>query len=535
MTTAPTRPAEVGTVFPVPAGPVVEALAQRLRATAQVLLTPGLAAAADAGADDAERAGSLLHHLVAELHPNPSIPGLWLLFTAVAAAFPDADELVEARRFFEHATPDEAAVYLLDACYIATRNGGTPTAHMDVVVERVLVDVDFCARNEHHTGIQRVVRETMPRWTRDHDLLLVAWTDAHGAMRPLTAHETERVLDWYGRQHRHRTARDSTAHDAVSSEVPEPAPHTESAGRLVVPWRSHIVLAENPEPQRCPSLAAVAQYSGNTVTAIGYDCIPAVSPELVHPGLPDRFMSYLSVVKHAEVIAGISASATAEFEGFAQMMPAQGLPGPRVVEVVLPVQVPPPDPAAEPSPSGLPLVLSVGSFEPRKNQLALLVAAERLWREGLAFELRFIGGGGWRTEFEALVNRLSHQGRDVSVAVQVSDLELQTAYRQARFTVFTSLHEGFGLPVAESLAYGVPALTTSYGSTAEIAVDGGALLVDPRDDEALVAQLRRMLTDDALVGRLRAAARARPVRSWDDYAAELWQALVVGPRPAEAA
>ena len=150
----------------------------------------------------------------------------------------------------------------------------------------------------------------------------------------------------------------------------------------------------------------------------------------------------------------------------------------------------------------------------------------------MSFRLLVIGGGGWRTEFEALVNRLKTRGRDVDVAVQVSDHELREAYRRARFTVLASLHEGYGLPVAESLAYGVPALTTSYGSTAEIAADGGALLVDPRDDDALVRELRRMVTDDALVADLRADALARPVRTWDDYAAELWQTLATGSVPA---
>jgi glycosyltransferase involved in cell wall biosynthesis len=87
------------------------------------------------------------------------------------------------------------------------------------------------------------------------------------------------------------------------------------------------------------------------------------------------------------------------------------------------------------------------------------------------------------------------------------------------------LHEGYGLPVAESLAYGTPALTTDYGSTAEIAAEGGALTVDPRDDDALVNAMRRLLTDDDLVTELEQAAGARPIRTWDDYARELWDVL----------
>jgi glycosyltransferase involved in cell wall biosynthesis len=92
--------------------------------------------------------------------------------------------------------------------------------------------------------------------------------------------------------------------------------------------------------------------------------------------------------------------------------------------------------------------------------------------------------------------------------------------------IFPSLNEGFGLPVAESLASGTPVITSDHGSMREIAVAGGALLVDPRDDLDITGALRALLTDDELHARLSAQARALPHRSWDSYAAELWQYLV---------
>jgi glycosyltransferase involved in cell wall biosynthesis len=80
--------------------------------------------------------------------------------------------------------------------------------------------------------------------------------------------------------------------------------------------------------------------------------------------------------------------------------------------------------------------------------------------------------------------------------------------------------------VAESLAFGTPVITTSYGSTEEIASTGGSLLVDPRDDEAIVAAMRKLLLDDDLVQELRDQIKARPLRSWQQYATELWDCLV---------
>jgi glycosyltransferase involved in cell wall biosynthesis len=108
----------------------------------------------------------------------------------------------------------------------------------------------------------------------------------------------------------------------------------------------------------------------------------------------------------------------------------------------------------------------------------------------------------------------------------VTDTELWALYREARFSVFVSLHEGFGLPVAESLALGTPALTSNYGSLAEIAEGGGCATVDPRSDDQVIAGMRKLLTDDKVIATLRAQAAGRPVRGWDEYARELWAAAL---------
>ncbi len=80
--------------------------------------------------------------------------------------------------------------------------------------------------------------------------------------------------------------------------------------------------------------------------------------------------------------------------------------------------------------------------------------------------------------------------------------------------------------MAESLALGTPVITSEYGSMAEIAAGGGALTVDPRDDHAIADAMRDLLTDDALLAQLESQARARPSRTWDDYARETWSVLV---------
>lgn len=92
--------------------------------------------------------------------------------------------------------------------------------------------------------------------------------------------------------------------------------------------------------------------------------------------------------------------------------------------------------------------------------------------------------------------------------------------------MFPSLHEGFGLPVVESLAHGTPVITSDFGSTAQSGAAGGTVLVDPRDDDALTGAMRTLLTDDDVLARLRAEIARRPERTWQDYADELWTQLV---------
>jgi glycosyltransferase involved in cell wall biosynthesis len=112
----------------------------------------------------------------------------------------------------------------------------------------------------------------------------------------------------------------------------------------------------------------------------------------------------------------------------------------------------------------------------------------------------------------------------------MKDAELWQHFRDARFSVFMSLHEGYGLPVVESLALGTPVLTANYGSLAEIAAAGGCLTADPRDDQQIVEKMLALLTDDGLVSRLETEAASIPRRTWSDYAAELWREARLGER-----
>lgn len=512
------RPTTTGSAAPAPTREdAALALAGRLRAAAGAMRVdvppPGDRAAQDAA--------DVLVHLCRDLHAHPADDRIWLVMTCIATAYPSRDEVDDARRMIELNGPDDVALMLLENGLHRARLSGLPLARFEVLTGQVLVDVDFSARHDLHTGIQRVVRNLLPRWNLDRAIVPVAWARNQGMLRRLDPTESTRIYDWVAHEKAVAERRRSGLRELDVLPPAEPV--------TVVPWRCVLVLPEVPPREAVERIAAIGACSNTAVVAVGYDMIPLVSADTVAIEEPTKFMPYLAAIKFADRVAGISQAAADEFAAFASMLPTQGLTGPEVVAVSLPVELNAERPPAAPAgtaPTDRPQIVVVGSHDTRKNHLAVLHGAELLWQEGLDFGLVFIGGGGSNQEFFRRVKTLAGRGRPVEVRTSVPEDELRRAVAEARFTMFPSIHEGYGLPVAESMALGTPVITTNYGSTAEIAADGGALTVDPRDDASITAAMRVLLTDDAELARLRAAIAARTERTWQDYADELWAGLV---------
>lgn len=154
-----------------------------------------------------------------------------------------------------------------------------------------------------------------------------------------------------------------------------------------------------------------------------------------------------------------------------------------------------------------PVVLCVAQKRPYKNQEALVRAIAAL-RDELAPQLVLPGAATpYEEELRALAAELGVADR-VHFPTWVSDEELEALYRLARCFVLPSRMEGFGLPVLEAMARDLPVACSDRWSLPEVAGDA-ALLFDPDDQDAITRDVRRLLTDDALVARLVAAGRER--------------------------
>lgn len=171
--------------------------------------------------------------------------------------------------------------------------------------------------------------------------------------------------------------------------------------------------------------------------------------------------------------------------------------------------------------------LYVGTLQPRKN-LARLIGAyhQLLQRQPLPWDLVLAGAEGWESAaLRQLVADLKLTKR-VHFPGYVADEALPALYYGARFFCFPSLFEGFGLPILEAQAHGVPVMSANNSALPEIAGDA-ALLIDPTDVDAIADAMYQLSQDEALRQRLIAAGYENVKRfSWEKAAQETLAVLL---------
>ncbi len=138
-----------------------------------------------------------------------------------------------------------------------------------------------------------------------------------------------------------------------------------------------------------------------------------------------------------------------------------------------------------------PYVLSVGTLQPRKNYVRLIRAFNQLANQPTN-QLLIAGGRGWLYK-DIFAEAEKHSDR-VHILGFVDDADLPALYRNAALFAFPSLYEGFGFPVLEAMACGVPVVCSNASSLPEVAGDA-ALLIAPSDTGGLAAAMARVLED----------------------------------------
>ena len=144
-------------------------------------------------------------------------------------------------------------------------------------------------------------------------------------------------------------------------------------------------------------------------------------------------------------------------------------------------------------------ILSVGTLGPHKNQLALIKTLKILHDRGaLSFQLLVVGAKGRKkAQLLEVIRSSGLAGKDILFLGYVPDEDLPTLYSGSSLFVFPSLYEGFGLPLVEAMACGVPVVASNTSSIPEVVGDAG-LLVPPTQPEAFAEAILRVRGDKGL-------------------------------------
>jgi glycosyltransferase involved in cell wall biosynthesis len=167
------------------------------------------------------------------------------------------------------------------------------------------------------------------------------------------------------------------------------------------------------------------------------------------------------------------------------------------------------------------LILFAGALQLRKNVGGLVKAFERLpsdWRLVLAGSAKGYGA-------DAILRQIAESScrERIQVTGYAAREKLEELYGKASIFAFPSFDEGFGIPILEAMAHGVPVMTSNRPALVEVASDA-ALLVDPYDTDEIASALRRLIDDPELCGELTQLGKARAkLYTWERAVTETYR------------
>lgn len=286
-------------------------------------------------------------------------------------------------------------------------------------------------------------------------------------------------------------------------------------------------------PNHAAALLHARRHARVRYVPLIHDCGPLMLPEMTGRALVGDFARWLAnaVLLADGMIANSQATQTDLREVAERHLPGLLPPAP-----VIPLAAT--DAARAPGRSPLPrtvksFVLCVGSMEPRKNHLMLFSAwATLIRRHGRAAIPPLVCVGRQPPEGNAaLAFRENVPGLASSILLfpDLADPPLRALYAECLFTVYNSSHEGWGLPVTESLAFGKVPVLPGHSALLEAGAEA-AVFFSPGDERSLVETLEKMILDPEFLAAAEARmAEAPPPRSWLAVGHDLLSAAATVP------
>jgi len=405
----------------------------------------------------------------------------------------DGDEIALWSELLANSESEHDLLTLEAALHIVARSGK----------RRILVDISEVIRLDARTGIQRVVR----------NFCVGLHAQAQGGefeLCPIYWRQKEGIC------HARKYAREQLGLMVSGADEAVQVQHNDVLFMLDSSWWM---------PERFADLHAAVWAHGGEVLWMVYDLVPVLYPHTCNPTVLPAFRHWLDqAIASCDGFICISDATRADLEHFMdESCGAERRPWTRTVHLGCDLES---GRNEEPSQQIVELVrgmsskrmfLSVGTLEPRKDYPTILTAIERRWLRGADDLMVIVGKQGWNVEDLASALRTHGElGKRLLWLETVGDGDLRYLMQHATGFVQASLAEGYGLPVAEAGAFGVPLLLSDIPVFRELA--GDAACYFDVGDATVLAQLIGSVTPKN--GKIVNA------RTWQEMSATLSRVLL---------
>lgn len=294
---------------------------------------------------------------------------------------------------------------------------------------------------------------------------------------------------------------------------------------LIAAWERGLPLWPGGDSVHAPTPLAPAQpRRGRSLVVTVHDAVPWTHPDmLTERGVAWHQRVITRATRRASALVVPTAAVASELTRYAPGMARVHVIGEGVTEELA---NPPDEQQSQAVAQRLALppryLLTVGTLEPRKGLDILLTALTN--PQAPRLPLVIVGQPGWGgIDPNRLAAKVGLDQRRLLVLGKISDADLAVVLHRAAALVAPSLAEGFGLPVVEAMAAGVPVVHSDAPALMEV-VGGAGVMVKRRDPVALASGLRAVLADEQRTARLVAAGRRRAARfTWQRTAGEVWR------------
>lgn len=173
------------------------------------------------------------------------------------------------------------------------------------------------------------------------------------------------------------------------------------------------------------------------------------------------------------------------------------------------------------------IILLPGTIEKRKQQIVLMRLFNKFIKEYPEIEVELITFGNitdnCKSEFNLEVKASNKKIKYLGV---IDNERLSKLYKIAKFTCFISLYEGYGLPISESLWYGVPVLTSNFGSMDEIAKCGGCFSINTYDEIEIYEALKQLIINPLFLEKLKNEIKTNIFTTWQNYSEKIYDEII---------